>query len=195
MMTETGGGMGSCPRPQAVVVWLTGLSGAGKTTIARAVTSHLKARGVPVEHLDGDVLRGIFPQTGFTREERNDHVIRVGFLASMLERHGVTVVCSFISPYHEARERVRGMCRHFIEVYVRADLAVCEARDVKGLYRKARSGEIRNFTGVNDPYEVPKHPEVIVATDQEPVDVSAQKVITCVEGVMSGLCSTRGEIE
>ena len=98
--------------------------------------------------------------TGFTREERNEHVRRTGFLASRLEAHGVTVVASFVSPYRESRDFVRGLCRNFIEIYVATPLEECERRDVKGLYARARRGEISNFTGINDPYEAPEHPDI-----------------------------------
>ncbi len=117
---------------RACVIWLTGLSGAGKTTIARAVTDLLQAQQRPVELLDGDLLRDLMP-TGFSREEREAHVRRVGFFASRLEHHGVTSVASLISPYRESREHVRRTCRRFLEVYVSTPLSVCEGRDVKGL--------------------------------------------------------------
>jgi adenylylsulfate kinase len=147
-----------------VVLWFTGLSGSGKSTIAQWVTGALRERGLRVEQLDGDSIRGIFPNTGFTREERDAHIRRVGFLASKLEQHGVFVVASFVSPYEESRQFVRGLCTSFVEVHVATPLDVCEARDVKGLYARARRGEINNFTGIDDPYEPPARPEVVVDT-------------------------------
>jgi adenylylsulfate kinase len=143
-----------------VVVWFTGLSGAGKSTIADRVYETLRARGHKVERLDGDSVRDIFPATGFTRPERDAHIRRIGFLAGMLEHNGVWVVASFVSPYEESREFVRGRCQRFVEVYVATSLEECERRDVKGLYARARRGEIANFTGVDDPYEPPVRPEL-----------------------------------
>jgi adenylylsulfate kinase len=146
------------------VLWFTGLPSSGKSTLAREAAAWLAALGAKVEQLDGDEVRSVFPQTGFSREERNLHLKRIGFLAGKLERNGITVVCSFVSPYAESRESVRAMCGNFVEVYVSTPVRECERRDVKGLYRKARRGEIANFTGVDDVYEVPSSPEVCVDT-------------------------------
>ena len=163
--------------PRPAVVWFTGLSGAGKSTISEKVYEHLKKQGVKVEHLDGDRVRAIFPKTGFSKEERNRHVKRVGFLASMLEKNGITVLASFISPYRESRDFVRKMCKNFVEVYVATPLEVCEQRDIKGLYAKARRGEIKQFTGIDDPYEAPENPEIIVDTSQQSVEESVAYVL------------------
>lgn len=152
------------PQPQGFVVWLTGLSCAGKSSLAEQLCLYYRRQGRLVEHLDGDVIRAIFP-SGFSREDRNEHIRRVGFMASLLERNGVIVVASFISPYRETRLDVRRMCRRFIEVYVKTSLEECERRDVKGLYRQARAGQIKNFTGLDDPYEAPLQPEIVIATD------------------------------
>jgi adenylylsulfate kinase len=169
---------------KGLVIWLTGLSGAGKTTLAVRLAEWLAARGLPVERLDGDILRGHFPDTGFTRHERDEHIRRVGFMASLLEKHGVAVVCSFISPYRQARQEVRDMCRRFVEVYVRASVEVCEARDVKGLYARARAGQIANFTGLDDPYEPPDDPELIVDTDRQDVDESLARITASLERLL-----------
>ena len=162
---------------KARVIWFTGLSGAGKTTLAEKLAAYLKAKGEKCELLDGDTVRNIFPQTGFTKKERDEHVKRMGFLASMLERNGVTVLASFISPYRESRDFVRKMCRNFVEVYVSTSLEVCEKRDVKGLYKKARSGEIKSFTGIDDPYEAPLHPEITINTAEETVEESLERLL------------------
>lgn len=151
-------------RPVSGVLWFTGLSGAGKTTIATEVYRTLQRRGIKAECLDGDAIRAIFPNTGFSREDREGHVRRVGFLASRLERHGIVVVAALVSPYAESREFVRRQCGNFVEIYVSTPLEECERRDVKGLYAKARRGEIRNFTGISDPYEAPLHPAVTIDT-------------------------------
>lgn len=162
---------------KAFVLWLTGLSGSGKTTLANRIYEFIEKRGLSVEKLDGDILRGLFPSTGFTRAQRDEHIKRVGFMASILEKHGVIVVASFISPYRQARRLVRDMCSNFIEVYVQAPLDVCEKRDVKGLYTRARAGQIKNFTGLDDPYEEPQNPELIINTDEQTVDESVSVII------------------
>lgn len=165
------------------VVWFTGLSGSGKSTISQRVTEELRRRGLRVEHLDGDSVRSIFPATGFTRPDRDAHVRRVGFLASRLEQHGVFVVASFVSPYRESRDFVRGLCTRFVEVYVSTPLEACEARDVKGLYAKARRGEIKNFTGISDPYEAPERAEIVLDTTQVSVDEAVLRVLKTVQEV------------
>jgi adenylylsulfate kinase len=162
-----------------VTVWFTGLSGAGKTTISRAVEKELKFHGYKVEVLDGDVVRqNLTKGLGFSKEDRDENIRRVGFVANLLTRNQVIVLVSAISPYQEIREEVRQRIGNFVEVYVNAPLEVCEERDVKGLYRKARSGEIKNFTGIDDPYEPPQNPEVECRTDLESVEESVSKVLT-----------------
>lgn len=162
------------------VVWLTGLPASGKSTLAGKVAEGLERRGMKVERLDGDGVRHLFPETGFTRAERDQHVKRVGHLASRLESHGVVVVASFVSPYAEARRFVRDLCKTFIEVHVATPLAECEKRDPKGLYAKARRGEITGFTGVDGPYEAPEKAELTVDTAKESADVAAERVIASV---------------
>jgi adenylylsulfate kinase len=159
------------------VLWFTGLSGAGKSTIASEVHRTLDHAGLASELLDGDAVRAISP-TGFSRDDRDTHVRRVGFLASRLEHHGVTVSCALISPYAESRAWVRDHCQRFIEVYVATPLAECERRDVKGLYRRARKGEISHFTGIDDPYEPPERPDVLIDTTTSSVERSVEQVLT-----------------
>ena len=159
------------------VVWLTGLSGSGKSTLADRITSEVGKKGYKVERLDGDSVREIFPKTGFTKEDRDQHIKRIGFLASILERNGIIVVSSFVSPYREARGFVRGLCKNFIEVHVKASVEVCEERDTKGLYKKARSGLIKNFTGIDDPYESPESPDIVVDTANESQEESLLKIL------------------
>lgn len=147
------------------VVWLTGLSGAGKTTIAEALAPLLRAAGLRVEVLDGDVVRTHLSKgLGFSREDRDLNVERIAFVAHLLARNGVAVLVAAISPFRAARERARAMIGDFVEVHVAPPLEACVARDVKGLYRRAVAGEIPSFTGVNDPYEPPSSPEVVVDT-------------------------------
>jgi len=162
------------------VIWLTGLSGSGKSTIARWVVQRLADEGVAVELLDGDAIREVFPQTGFSKAERDTHVKRVGYLASRLEFHGVTVVVSLVSPYRESRDFVRGLCREFVEVHVSAPIEECERRDVKGLYARARRGEIKNFTGIDDPYEAPERPELAIDTSRMTVEEAGAQVLAAV---------------
>ncbi len=159
------------------VLWFTGLSGSGKSTLAELVHQNLEEKGYRVERLDGDTIRSIFPSTGFTKEERDSHVKRVGYLASMLEKNGVIVISSFISPYLDTRNFVRNMCNNFVEVFVDASLDECEKRDVKGLYKRARAGEIDHFTGIDDPYECPENPEITVSTENLSVDQSLEIIM------------------
>jgi adenylylsulfate kinase len=152
------------------VIWFTGLSGSGKSTIAEQLVKIMKERRIKVEHLDGDNIRDIFPKTGFSKEERDRHIKRVGYLASRLEGNGVYVVATFVSPYEETRKFVRSLCNKYVEVYVSTTFEECEKRDVKGLYAKARKGEIKNFTGLDDPYESPSNPEIVIDTRNTSVD-------------------------
>jgi len=158
------------------VIWLTGLSGSGKSTIAEGLYKKIQSRGLKVEYLDGDRVRNIFPKTGFSKEERDRHVKRIGFLASMLEKNGVIVVAAFISPYEESRKFVRDLCNNFIEVHVSTPLEECKRRDIKGLYAKAEKGEIKNFTGIDDPYEVPLQPELSFDTTNITVDEAVNRI-------------------
>ncbi len=146
------------------VLWFTGLSGSGKSTIADRVAKELVRRGLEIERLDGDQLRDLFPGIGFTRPEREGHLKRIGHMVALLEKHGVTVVASFVSPYAASRRFIRKQCRNFVEIFVATPLAVCERRDPKGLYRKARQGTLKHFTGISDPYEAPRNPEIILDT-------------------------------
>jgi adenylylsulfate kinase len=166
----------------AAVLWFTGLSGSGKSTIAIRVYEELVRRGVEVEYIDGDALREVFPNTGFTQAERNEHLRRAGYMASRLAAHGVTVVASFVSPYRESRDFIRKLCRRFIEIYVATPLEECERRDVKGLYARARRGEISNFTGIDDPYEPPEHPELTLETVELTVEQCVAKVLARLGG-------------
>ena len=161
----------------ACVIWLTGLSGSGKSTLAKEISRGIGAQGLPVEHLDGDEVRELFPQTGFDRNSRNEHIRRIGYLASKLEKHGIFVVASFISPYQESRNFTRKLCQNFIEVYLNTPLEVCKSRDPKGLYQEAHTGKIENFTGVHDPYEPPLNPELTFDTSKVPVKQAVDQIL------------------
>jgi adenylylsulfate kinase len=169
-------------KQSGVTVWFTGLSGAGKTTITQAIEKKLREHDYPVEILDGDIVReNLTKGLGFSKEDRDENIRRIGFVANLLTRHGVIVLVSAISPYREIREEVKARIGDFVEVFVNAPLAVCEDRDVKGLYKKARSGEIKAFTGISDPYEPPLNPEVECRTDLETLDESVAKVWQALE--------------
>jgi adenylylsulfate kinase len=160
-------------------VWLTGLPSAGKTTIARAVEKRLLDEGRKVEVLDGDVVRTYLTKgLGFSREDRDENVRRIGFVANLLSRNGVIVLASVISPYRSVRDELREMHQgRFVEVHVSTPVEVCSERDVKGLYAKQRSGEISGLTGVDDPYEPPLTPEVTIPTHELTIDEAAERVL------------------
>lgn len=148
------------------VLWFTGLPLSGKTTIADMVYKELKQIGIKVERLDSKQVRQLFPKAGYTREDRIRHLGRVAFLASMLEKNGISVVASFITPYKEARDFARKLCKNYVEIYVKASIETCMKRDYKGIYEKALKGEIPNFTGISDPYEEPENPDIIIDTEK-----------------------------
>jgi adenylylsulfate kinase len=163
-------------------LWFTGLSGAGKTTVTMALEKELRARGVKVERLDGDTVRqSLTRDLGFSKEDRDKNIERVTFVAKLLSRNGVGVLTAFISPYRATREMVRLETTNFIEVFVNAPLEVCAQRDVKGMYARAFAGEIQNFTGVNDPYEEPLNPEIVLNTHEETLEESVAKCIAYLE--------------
>jgi adenylyl-sulfate kinase len=164
-------------------LWFTGLSGAGKTTISHLVELELRERGSRVEVLDGDVVReNLSKGLGFSKEDRDTNIRRIGFVADLLSRNGVPVITAAISPYRELRDESRElMGDRFIEVFVKASVEVCAERDVKGLYEKAFKGEIKEFTGVSDPYEEPLDPEIVLDTEHQSPEESAAKVISLLE--------------
>ena len=168
------------------VLWLTGLPASGKSTLAQAVCKVLEHKGVAVEHLDGDQVRDLFPQTGFDRTSRNEHIRRMGFLASKLEKHGVVVVASFISPFQESRDDVRKMCQNFYEIYLDTPLEVCKSRDPKGLYQQAMEGKITNFTGIQSPYEPPHHPQLILDTSKFLIPQARDQILDLLPFCRSG---------
>ena len=161
-------------------VWFTGLSGAGKSTVAEMLFHELQARGMKTEILDGDVVRqNLSKGLGFSKEDRDLNILRIGFVAGLLTRNGVATICCPISPYREARDAVRAQIGDFVEIYVHATVEEIAAhRDPKGLYKKALAGEITGFTGVDDPYEAPEHPELVLNTLEETPQESLQHVLT-----------------
>ena len=164
-------------------LWFTGLSGAGKTTISKLIEAELRGRRNRLEILDGDVVReNLSKGLGFSKEDRDTNIRRIAFVADLLSRNGVPVITAAISPYRETRREARAlMGERFIEVYVKASVETCAKRDVKGLYEKAFKGEIKEFTGVSDPYEVPEHAEIVVDTEVQEPEESAAQIVTYLE--------------
>ena len=159
-------------------VWFTGLPCSGKSAAADRVAEMLRERGLKVERLDGDIVRqGLTRDLGFSKKDRDENIRRITFVAKLLTRNGVAVLTSFISPYREVRAHARQEIGNFIEVYVKCPVEVCMKRDIKGMYRKAIKGEIKEFTGISDPYEEPLNPEILLETDKETLEESANKVI------------------
>ena len=164
------------------VLWFTGLSGAGKSTLSQRLVALFKEKNYKVEVLDGDEVRtNLSKGLGFSKEDRDTNIRRIGFVAHLLARNGVAVITAAISPYRAVRDEVRSQIGDFVEVYVRCSLEELTRRDVKGLYAKALRGEIANFTGVSDPYEEPLDPEVVVDTDGETVEQSVARILAALD--------------
>ncbi len=167
---------------EGFTLWFTGLSGSGKSTLAERVKNELLERGMRVELLDGDEFRTTLSKgLGFSKEDRDTNIRRIGWVARTLAKHGCISICAAISPYRALRDEIRRDSGRFVEVFVDAPLEVCEQRDVKGLYKKARAGQIKNFTGVDDPYEPPVSPDVHCNTAKEGLDESYEKILAGLE--------------
>ena len=168
--------------PKGFTIWFTGLPCSGKTTVSELVAQYIRNRGRNVEILDGDVVRTHLSKgLGFSKEDRDINIRRIGFVCQLLTRNGVATISAAVSPYREVRDHNRREIGNFVEVYAKCPLEVCMERDVKGMYKKALAGEIKEFTGISDPYEEPLNPEVILETDQETSQESARKVIARLE--------------
>lgn len=176
-------------REKGIVLWFTGLPSSGKTTLADMAADALRRKGFPVERLDGDRLRELFPKTGFSKEERDRHIKRAGLIASTLERNGIAVVASFISPYRSSRKFVKDLCSNFVEIYVSTPVEECQRRDVKGLYAKARAGEIKNMTGLDDPYERPESPDLEINT----LEVTPDEALFTIEKYLARMDKENGK--
>ncbi len=167
---------------QGFTLWFTGLSGAGKTTLSKMIAAELCARGMKVEVLDGDVVReNLSKGLGFSKEDRDINIRRIGWVCEVLTRNGVVAIAAAISPYRAIRDELRARIGRFVEIYVECPIDVLADRDVKGLYKKALKGEIKNFTGVDDPYEPPLNPEVTIYSDRETVQESVAQILSRLE--------------
>jgi adenylylsulfate kinase len=171
-----------CEEQTGFTLWFTGLPCSGKSAVADRVAAALKDRGLRVERLDGDVVRqDLTRDLGFSKKDRDENIRRVTFVAKLLSRNGVAVLTSFISPYRELRDRARREVTNFVEVYTRCPVEVCMQRDVKGMYQKAIRGEIKEFTGISDPYEEPPNAELVIDTDKETIEESVGRVLAKIE--------------
>ncbi len=158
-------------------IWFTGLSGAGKSTLSENIEKRLQAQGRNVEILDGDIVRlHLSKGLGFSREDRDTNIKRIAFVCGLLSRNGVICISAAIAPYREARKWARHEIKNFVEVYVKCPIEVCRQRDVKGLYKLVDEGKIKNFTGVDDPYEEPENPELVIETDKETIEESVERI-------------------
>jgi len=175
------------------VLWFTGLPCSGKTTIAKEVKRILEEKGMDMELLDGDTIRDYIKNKDFSKEGRNKHLRYIAVMAKLLAKRNVGVLCSFVSPYRENRDFARSICENFIEVYVKASIEECIKRDVKGMYKLAKDGKIKGFTGIDDPYEEPLKPEIVIETDKETLEQSAVKVINNLKEL--GFIETQGYTE
>jgi len=167
---------------KGVTVWFTGLPCCGKTTIAKKLYQILKKQGYRIEHLDGDIVReDLTSDLGFSKEDRDENLKRITFVAKLLTRNDVIVLATFVSPYKERREKSKKEIEDFLEIYVKCSVEECIRRDVKGMYKKALAGEIKHFTGVDDPYEEPTNPDILIETEKETIDESVQKVFNKIQ--------------
>ena len=167
-----------------MVIWFTGLAGSGKSTLASAVEQHLRDRGLPVENLDADEVRSVLsPNLGFTPEARDENTRRLAWMAQMLSRHGINVLVAAVSPLRTYRDRARGWCQKFVEVYTDCPTEVCQKRDPKGLYARAARGEVNDIAGLHQPYEAPPAPEVTCHTDREDIATSTERILAALRAL------------
>lgn len=167
---------------RGIVIWLTGLPCSGKTSISKEIEKYFKDNNLPIQRLDGDIVREtISNDLGFSKEDRDLNIERLSYVAQMLSENGVNVVSAFVSPYQKMRDFTRSLCENFIEVHVNCSIDECKRRDVKGMYAKAAKGEIKDFTGVQDPYEIPQNPEITVNTEKESLEESFKRIIEYIE--------------
>lgn len=179
---------------KGAVLWFTGLSGSGKSTLSRLIETELRKRGCKVEVLDGDEVReNLSKGLGFSKEDRDTNIRRIGYVAKLLSRNGVIAITAAISPYQEVRNQVRAMSRNFIEIYAECSIEALTQRDVKGLYKKALAGEIKNFTGISDPYEAPANPEIKINSETQSEAESLAQILGYLEkqGIIPAAAAAR----
>ncbi len=162
-------------------LWFTGLPLSGKTTIADKVYAELEKLHIPLERIDSKDIRDLIPDIGFSREDRNRHMHRIGFLIQKLQKNSISTVASFVSPYRESRKAIREMVKNNIVVYLKADIETCKSRDYKGVYAKAIAGKLQNFSGINDVYEEPEHAEIVIDTNNESIDEAVDRIVKYVK--------------
>ena len=166
---------------KGVVIWLTGLPCSGKTTIAKEIEKYFVKNKLPIQRLDGDTVRKtISKDLSFSKIDRDLNIERMSYIAQMISNNGINVVSAFVSPHQKMRDFARNLCENFVEVYVKCGIKECKKRDVKGMYKKALEGVIKDFTGIDDPYETPQNPEIIVNTEVENLEESVKKVLECI---------------
>jgi len=162
-------------------LWFTGLPLSGKTAIADKVYDELEKLHIPIERLDSKDIRDLIPNIGFSREDRNRHMHRIGFLIQKLQKNSISTVASFVSPYKESRKTIREMVKNNIVIYLKADIDTCKKRDYKGVYKKAIAGELKNFSGINDIYEEPEHAEIVIDTETKSIDEAVEEIVKYVK--------------
>ena len=176
------GRMNKYQKNKGLVLWFTGLPCSGKTTISKKLEKYFKQNSKPVQRLDGDIIRKtISEDLGFSKQDRDKNIKRISYIARILSDNGINVIVAFVSPYQKMRKFARKICPNFIEIYLKCDIEECKRRDMKGMYAKAESGELKNFTGVDDPYEKPKNPDVILETDKYSAKENINKIIRFVK--------------
>ncbi|MFW5451900.1 MAG: adenylyl-sulfate kinase [Methylophagaceae bacterium] len=158
-------------------LWFTGLPSSGKSTLADAVFAELNKNDIPLERIDSKDIRDVIPDVGFERDDRHRHLTRVGHLIKTLQNNSVSSIASFVSPYNESRQVIKEMTNNYVEVYVKASLDTCKKRDIKGVYKKAESGELKNFTGISDVYEEPESPHIVIDSELESIDDAASRIV------------------
>lgn len=167
---------------RGIVIWLTGLPCSGKTSISKEVERYFNEKSLPIQRLDGDVVRKtISRDLGFSKKDRDLNIERLSYIAQILSENGVHVISAFVSPYQKMRDFTRGLCANFIEVHINCSIEECKRRDIKGMYERALKGEIKDFTGVQDPYEVPQNPEIVVNTENRSIEESVKEIISYIE--------------
>ncbi len=177
---------------KGIVIWFTGLPCSGKTTLSKEIEKYFRNKNLPIQRLDGDTVRKtISSDLGFSKSDRNKNIKRLAYVAKMLSDNGVNVISAFVSPYQKMRDFTRSLCNDFVEVYVKCSLSECEKRDVKGMYVRARKGEIKDFTGIQDPFEEPRNPELVIDTENKSKEENTKEIIEYLEERLNAFYSEK----